>query len=117
QYRDWGGDCSFSSGWPAPSLSDLRQLCLIPGKGWKDDLSELFSTAFGGELMGRKCNVCAHSRCSEIGKELQSGLSLGTIAERFRLSKTSVWRHAKRCIPAVIASADAAREAAIDDLV
>ena|SRR6266851_8967093 len=64
-----------------------------------------------------KCTVCADPRCSSIDRELQSGQSCGTVAERFRLAKTTVWRHAKRCIRDVMASADAARDAAFDDLV
>jgi hypothetical protein len=68
-------------------------------------------------MRAKKCAVCDDRRCAEIDRELRSGRSFGHVAERFRMSKTTVFRHAKRCIRESMESVDAGRGAAFDDLV
>jgi hypothetical protein len=58
----------------------------------------------------------SNTRCSGYSLLLR-GRSYGHVAERFQLSKTTIYRHAKRCIAPAIASAADAREASFADLV
>jgi hypothetical protein len=51
------------------------------------------------------CRVCRSKERREIDKALVDGVSLRTIADRFRVSKTALIRHQSKHLPALLAKA------------
>ncbi len=67
--------------------------------------------------MGRKCRTCQHPRRDEIDRLLVSGRAYQTIADGFGLAATSLKRHARSHLPAVLGQArEAEVVASADDL-
>lgn len=67
--------------------------------------------------MPRTCTVCAHDARAEIDHALVASEPLRTIADRWSVSKTSLMRHKADHVPATLAKAQEAQEAArADDL-
>ncbi len=65
--------------------------------------------------MGLRCCVCDHLKIVEINKGLADGsLSIRDVEGRYKLPRSSVGRHAKDHLPAVVERA-AARQRAIKD--
>jgi hypothetical protein len=58
------------------------------------------------------CSVCRHSQRSEIDAELLAGGPLRPMADRYRLSKTSLIRHRTNCISVQLAKAKEISEVA-----
>ena len=61
------------------------------------------------------CKICRSEKRKQIDKALVDGASLRTIADRFRVSKTGLIRHQANHIPAILAAAKEATEAANAD--
>lgn len=67
--------------------------------------------------MSRTCTICAHSQRHEIDEVLLAGRGLRDIADRFSVSKSALFRHKNAHIPATLAKAqDAAEAARAEDL-
>ena len=59
--------------------------------------------------------MCVHPQVDEINKALINGVSYYKVAERYGLSRTSVYRHAKNHLPAALVKAKEAEEVACGD--
>jgi hypothetical protein len=67
--------------------------------------------------MPRRCTVCDHPERHGIDEALVSGGSYRSVAKRFRLSESAVYRHKAEHLPAHLLKARAVEEAArADDL-
>lgn len=53
----------------------------------------------------QKCKVCSHAEVATINKALVDGGSIRDIARRFGLSKDTVYRHKKNCLPSTLVMA------------
>lgn len=53
----------------------------------------------------QKCKVCSHAEVATINKALVDGGSIRDIARRFGLSKDTVYRHKKNCLPSTLVKA------------
>ncbi len=60
--------------------------------------------------MARKCSICIHAEVDSINLLLINGLSLRDIAGRYGVTRTSLQRHFRTHIPAVLLKAKADRE-------
>lgn len=61
--------------------------------------------------MARTCTVCRHESRREINRLLVDGRPVRDIAARFQLASSSVDRHRREHIPAIVAKAKEARDA------
>src|SRR5215217_256255 len=67
--------------------------------------------------MPRRCTVCAHLQRQDIDELLVSGAPYRSVAKRFGLSESAVYRHKTEHLPAHLSKAKEAEEAArADDL-
>jgi transposase-like protein len=67
--------------------------------------------------MPRRCTVCAHLQRQDIDGLLVSGAPYRSVAKRFGLSESAVYRHKTEHLPAHLSKAKEAEEAArADDL-
>src|SRR5215217_8503155 len=67
--------------------------------------------------MPRRCTVCDHSERHSIDEALVSGAPYRSVAKRFELSESAVYRHKTEHVPAHLLKAKEAEEAArADDL-
>ena len=62
--------------------------------------------------MPRRCTVCDHPESHSIDEALVSGAPYRTVAKRFRLSESAVYRHKTEHLPAHLLKAKDAEEAA-----
>ncbi len=65
--------------------------------------------------MPRACTICTHDDRAAINKALVAGEPFRLIAERFGTSATALTRHKADHLPAKLAQAHAAKEAALAD--
>lgn len=65
--------------------------------------------------MARKCTVCAHPERDAIDRTLIAGAKLRGIARTFALSEDALFRHKADHLPAHLAKAEGAKEAAHAD--
>ena len=65
--------------------------------------------------MPRRCSVCDHPQLDEIDAALVARQPFRNISGQFRLSVTSLHRHAQNHVPATLARASDAREVARGD--
>ena len=65
--------------------------------------------------MPQKCTVCAHADAGKINKQLVAGVPLDTLAKATGLTVSALQRHNKNHIPAQLAKAQEAKEAAAAD--
>jgi hypothetical protein len=63
-------------------------------------------------MMPRKCLVCTHSEREEIDKDLVGGLSFRKLSRRFKIDKSSLFRHKRNHLPITLVKAEEAREVA-----
>jgi hypothetical protein len=67
--------------------------------------------------MPRRCTVCDHSEIHSIDEALVSGAPYRSVAKRFKLSESAVYRHKTEHLPAHLLKAREVEEAArADDL-
>ena len=65
----------------------------------------------------QKCKVCSHAEVATINKALVDGGSIRDIARRFDLSKDTVYRHKRNCLPSTLVKArDVEQVANADEL-
>ncbi len=60
--------------------------------------------------MARKCSICIHAEVDSINLLLINGLSLRAIAGRFQVTRTSLQRHFRTHIPAILLKVKADQE-------
>jgi hypothetical protein len=62
---------------------------------------------------GLRCTVCTHPERAAIDRAIVSGISLGNVAERYKLAKTSVFRHKAEHIRNAVERAERAQNVAV----
>ena len=65
--------------------------------------------------MPKTCPICVHSKRQEIEEALLVSIKLPEIAQRFSLSKWSIYRHKQRHLPTSLLKAKEAQEVAMAD--
>ena len=63
--------------------------------------------------MSRRCTVCDHPQRHGIDEALVSGAPYRSVAKRFELSESAVYRHKTEHLPALLLKAKEAQEVAL----